>query len=105
MESTKQYNGWNNWETWLINLHVSNDEGWTQQRDEILARFETTEDSPEDNVYLLSKELKNFIEEYLADYETFNGKFSPLIADMVNGCLDSVDWRELAETWLSDFYN
>lgn len=88
--SDKKYNGWANYETWLVNLHLTNDQ-YTSERIE-----EITKNSK--SVYDLHESLKDFCEELLV----FDGN-NLFLADMLNAALSEVDWRELSEHYWADF--
>ena len=88
--SDKKYNGWANYETWLVNLHLTNDE-YTSEQIEELTKTSTS-------VYKLHQSLKDYCEELLQ----FDGK-NLFLADMLNAALSEVDWRELSQHYWDDF--
>lgn len=79
------YSGWTNYETWAVNLWMTNDQGsqdhWIQRAENLTARE-------------LMNELKNTHEEYIPD------SISGLYSDLLVGALDNVNWREIAEHWV-----
>jgi len=79
-----EYNGWKNYETWLVNLWFSdsyNEYYLEQFRDGDLVETVTADD------------VRAYVEDWIDnDINTENG----FIADLVNGAMREVDWRELA---------
>ena len=78
------YNGWKNYETWLVGLWFSdsyNEYFLEQFRDGDLTQTVTGDD------------VREYVQDYVDnDINTENG----FVADLVNGAMRSVDWRELA---------
>lgn len=104
------YNGWRNYETWLVALWIDNDEG-TQDAAREIAQ-ETALRSPErecpllDNSYWAVPENRNrwydrkagdAIRDFLEDPE--NGALpdtgASLAADLIGSALESVDWEAI----------
>ena len=83
--SGEGYNGWANYETWLVNMWAGDDETF---RD--LGTKDATGES-----------LKDYILDCWDDL-TPNVATSGLFADLMNAALRSVDWRELAETYAEE---
>jgi len=93
------YNGWTNYETWAVNLRISNErsscEFWTRRTQELLA------DSPKEEnwrvaVELLSAELCEAIKD-----ECVIEKAS-LASDLMNAALGEVDWHEIAQALIDE---
>ena len=76
------YNGWLNWETWLMALYINNDEG-TQDE----ARAVCLQDIPE---YEAVQNLREWAEETLLNVED-----EGIIADIVGGFAADVFWLEI----------
>jgi len=81
------YNGWSNYETWLVKLWMDTEEGsyryWTDTA-EGLAKHE------------LAELLKEYHEEYRPDLG------ASVWADMLNAAFSEVDWGEIADNLLED---
>ena len=88
-----KYNGWNNYETWLVALWINNDQG-TQETVLDMAR---NCQNNEHERYDLSHQLKEWIEEQ----NPLNDN-ADLFSDLLNAALSEVDWYEIAESFLND---
>lgn len=104
------YNGWTNRETWATALHINNDQYLQELADDyaMTAHNEHRADNEGeggascDAVNCLADTLESWIIEDLLTLENVAGNeglFS-MLTDI--GSLYRVNWRELAETWLSD---
>ena len=90
------YNGWTNYETWLTNLHF----------DDFTPLFnDLTEDGVFDDLddYEIKRYVACFIEQYVSDYvdETV-GENSTFVTDMINGFMQDIDWRDIADHYVGD---
>jgi hypothetical protein len=87
------YNGYNNYETWIIALWIDNDEGLLDQI------IELTRGACDEN------DLSNTIEEFIMDPE--NGIIPELptgpASDLLNAAISEVDWFELAELYWKEY--
>lgn len=99
-EQEKGYNGWANYETWVVNLWMDNEEGsqryfadlaetaWADAADsKPLWSSQTRRDRA---VQEMADQLKIHHEELLPDVDGF-------AADLLNAAMSEVDWREIAE--------
>jgi len=99
----KEYNGWTNYETWVVNLWMDNSagvqDGWIEQAAEILqSEFtpaypsQTREDWAK---YQLSEQIK-------AEHEENNPccQFANCYSDLMNAALSEVNWYEIAEHFI-----
>lgn len=77
------YNGWTNYETWLVNLWMTNDERYYAQLCEIVASGDCLDDQAE--------ALEDFIR-----FE-YDGESSSIWADLINDSLAEVNWYEIVE--------
>jgi len=92
----KGYNGWKNYETWLVALWINNDQGTQEIALDMARQYKGMEHEN----YELSHALKDWIEETnpLADN-------ADLFADLLNAALSEVDWYEIAESFFDDIKN
>jgi hypothetical protein len=98
--SENTYNGWRNYETWCVNLWLSNDEGlYNDTRDLVQSLRRGTN---EDDRYSLANALKDRIDD-LAEY-TVPGcrEGANFVVDLLGAALSEVDWYEIADVWLHD---
>jgi len=87
---TQKYNGWTNYATWLIALHIDNEEAL---HDEALSLHK-------ENTYDYSKSLENWFDELV---EFLDGFKSTIVADLVRATLSDVNWYEIAEHYQTTY--
>ena len=105
------YNGWTNHETWLVNLHLTNDydtySELTEKVSEIVMKtcreVEGVWTSQEIESYLLTRVgilLGVFVDDMIqqAVEQISNDMARLFIGDMVN--TQSVNWEEIAHSWI-----
>ena len=105
------YNGWTNHETWLVNLHLTNDydtySELTEKVSEIVMKtcreVEGVWTSQEIESYLLTRVgilLGVFVDDMIqqATEQISNDIARLFIGDMVN--TQSVNWEEIAHSWI-----
>jgi hypothetical protein len=83
----EKYNGWNNRETWVINLHHG------ESLQELVKDFIQTNDDVTDVAAMIQDSIEMWYEEEMEN-------MSLMLKDLLY--LDSVDWYELAVTYISD---
>ena len=108
MTEDKRYNGWTNYETWAVNLWMSNDQGSYSYSQEI-AQEAYDEASAGDSYASQTREesatckladrIKEDHEEG-AHYAMEN--HSNVFYDLLNGALSDVNWYEIAEHLIED---
>ena len=93
------YNGWSNYETWAVNLWLSNEEGsyryWTDRTRELIAEC-ADGDADRSALSRLARELEEAVSEECAIPK------ASLAADLMNAALGEVDWCEIARSWIDD---
>lgn len=98
----EKYNGWTNYETWLVKLWMDNDQGsynyWQEIAQEIYneARADANFTKEERAKLDLADQLKNEHEEN-APTGT-----SGVYSDLMKGALGRVDWHEIAQALIDD---
>lgn len=93
------YNGWSNYETWAVNLWLSNEEGsyryWTDRTRELIAEC-MDEDADRSALSRLARELEEAVSEECAIPK------ANLAANLMTAALGEVDWCEIARSWIDD---
>jgi hypothetical protein len=97
-----EYNGWTNYETWAVNLWMSNDQGsdsyWRETAQEIYNEAETEKSFTRDEraTLNLSDRLKTEHEEAQPDLG------ATLWADLLGAAMSEVNWHEIAQHFVAD---
>jgi hypothetical protein len=97
--NAKEYNGWSNYETWCVNLWLTNDEWTDHELSRLMREFRKDEgdDDDENDVNGASKAIKDFVEEnMLPDLG------ATMAADMLGAAMSEVNWYEIAENHMED---
>lgn len=99
MTETEKYQGWTNYETWNVNLWLSNDEPsyayWQERAKDVFDSAEAGEvlTKSQDARYTLAAELKD----HIADEE--RPELGGLYGDLLSAALSEVNWSEIANAW------
>jgi len=106
----KDYNGWTNYETWVVNLWMSNDQGSDDHYRELAQEVygESQEETRADGSVLftrneraalaLADRLKDEFEEQQGELVGVTGMF----ADLLGAAMSEVNWHEIAEHHIAD---
>ena len=89
-----EYNGWTNRETWAVVLHINNDEGLLNPINEVAKLHENLND--------LADEIESFINEDVLNFENISTNRNAFLMLQDIGSLYRVNWREVAESFISD---
>ena len=100
------YNGWTNYETWLVNLWMDNSEGdqayWQERAQEAWNNAEPGrydwQTREAEATRALADSLKDYHEQAASDITGIAGVF----ADLIGAALGSVNWQEIAEHLIAD---
>lgn len=94
--SDTRYNGWTNYETWVVNLWLTNEEGsdtyWRERAEELCVSNDWDKDAAASD---MADELK-------AQHEEFMPEVTGVFSDLLRSSLDAVDWQEIAANFTSD---
>lgn len=97
----KTYNGWANYETWIVNLWIDNDQSaqeyWAERATELLAHPQSygPGDGTRDAKFSLADEMKDSFEESSSEFE-----LSGVFGDLLNAALSEVKWDEIATHYI-----
>ncbi len=90
---TKTYNGWTNYETWCVNLWLTNEPSTAEELATIIKR--------NGDGYEASHVLREFVDEIrFGGYEEH--PIVNMFVDLLNTALGLVNWREIIENHLDD---
>jgi len=90
------YNGWSNYETWVVNLWIDNEQSSQEMwRHIAIGAWEDTHYNSQDSRIKLAEILKD-------THESESPELEGMYADLLNAALGEVDWLELADNMLSD---
>jgi hypothetical protein len=94
----RTYNGWTNYETWVVNLWMDNEKG---QQDYWI---EEVRDAMRDRnpVACLADRIRESHGDASADMLKTSHFDAGPFADLLNGALSEVNWREIAQHWIDD---
>ena len=100
-----EYNGWTNYETWVVNLWLTNDEGpynyWREVASQAWNHAEEERGvftKKERAIFDLADTLKDHHEQAVFDTEIENS----FIVDLLNAAMSEVNWHEIAESLLEE---
>jgi hypothetical protein len=104
------YEGWSNRETWATVLHIDNDEGLHDQRNDLCCESlkvgpNTVLTSKQNARYSLARDVENWVKDMSHDVYFSETPPNQALLGMFHeiGSLWRVNWDEIASTWLEDF--
>jgi hypothetical protein len=92
--NNKEYNGHYNYETWLVSLHIDNEQHYEKEIQHLANNAR--------NQYELAKDIKNFVEENMIKDENGKDITNCFLNDLINATLSEVNWQELAEGYIQE---
>ena len=90
------YNGWANYETWLVRLWMDNEKGTYDYWLEATERHVKGSKDKDEAIRDLTSEVKQYHEEALPTLEGF-------AADLLGAAMSAVDWRQIATSLVDDY--
>lgn len=98
------YNGWTNYETWAANLWISNEYGWYLEVQELTQTALTDADGDKDAAtYELADAIRSNVDD--AVFGEDGDAVSGLASDLLRAAFGEIDFREIAEHWITDEYD
>lgn len=96
----ESYNGYTNYATWLVALHINNDQS---MQNHVFHIWEMgSQDDCDWGLYDYGQALKEWMDE-LTDAVDEAIPNSYLVVDLISATLVEVNWRELAEYFANDY--
>ena len=93
------YNGWKNYETWLIALWIDNEQR-LQEEARMVARYAKRKNLGDNTLPALSAGLKQWVDDW---HDVFAvSERGGFVSDLLNAAMSEIDWYELAEHYLED---
>ena len=102
MNTDKTYNGWQNYETWNAKLWIDNDQGsqeYWQERAE--ACLQDAIDNDESDI--TASAAQALADELESSHDDNMPEVSGVYSDLLQAAMQAIDWREIADSMLSDF--
>lgn len=106
MESKEKYEGWENRETWLVNLHLENEQSsyqyWVEQAQRCRDSAADME-QVRNNIWTEAKAaVFTFADQMKEELSDAIPVDSPsLYGDLISTAFSHVEWNEIAENWLA----
>ena len=101
MANHKEYNGWYNYETWLLKLWTDNEEGSSRYWD--ATAQEVYDEAEADSTFTREERATLTLADRLKDeFEEAQPEVTGLWADMINAAMSEVNWHEIAEHYIAD---
>tara|TARA_R110000744_G_scaffold210306_2_gene329402 strand:- start:75 stop:428 length:354 start_codon:yes stop_codon:yes gene_type:complete len=105
MTSGGGYNGWHNYETWVVNLWLSNDEGSYDHACEMARNAIAVEDRAQgdgsngERPFVIGN-MADELEEQHRDHPIL--ETASVLSDLLSSALQEVNWYEIADHWITD---
>jgi len=96
MSDTK-YNGWANYETWLLNLWFDNFTPIFKEMTEE-GTFDAMDMDKDEILTFIMHYIKEYVYEFVYETQSHGG----FVDDLINASLRSVDFREIADHYIED---
>lgn len=97
-----EYNGWPTYETWLVNLHLSNDEGlYNMVLEQAKAHVKNEAEEERSPDFLLMEWLEDWVK-MTCERSGQTDPWDLMTNDLMGAALSRVEWRTIAEHWIED---
>ena len=94
MQEQQKYNGWTNYPTWAAKLWIDNDEGLSEEINDIIR------DTPND--YPASGLVQSYLEDAAMDVLEEANVMASLMSDLMTYAYSEVNWMEIVEAIRAD---
>ena len=93
MPDDTTYNGWTNYETWCVNLWLTNESGTSEELDRIAhdRPIDSTVGDIDLSNIMKADVLRDWLQEEMPDLG------NTMFSDLLNASLEMVNWREIIE--------
>lgn len=102
----KKYNGWTNYETWLVKLWMDNDEGSQDYtREQATEIYKNTVEDASNPHYIrtrLDKATYELMKVLRDEFSEQTPDMSGVYADLLTGAISEVNWHEIAENIMAE---
>lgn len=102
--NTKKYNGWTNYETWLVKLWIDNDQGsqsyWIEEAERAYNNAETGDTFTKSEQAAL--DLDDILKSWHEEIAEQSGVPTGFVADLFNAAMSEVNWHEIAASLIED---
>jgi hypothetical protein len=92
MSNDRTYNGWSTYETWLVNLWLTNDRDLYAALHDDVVSADTLFDAKETLMAWMDAAYDTFL-------EAAGAAHGGLFPDLLKGALNEVNWYEIAKNW------
>jgi len=100
--TTKNYNGWTNYETWLVNLWMDNDENMQSHLRQVAAdEIEKAMVNSSDWMDAVEEATQALASAMQENHDEGCAEVTGVFADLLNSALGEVNWDEIAERMVS----
>jgi hypothetical protein len=97
----KEYNGWYNYETWLLALWIDNEESSYNYWREIAQ--ESYDVAEADKMFTRDERATSSLADRLKDaFEEAQPEVTGFWADLINAAMSEINWYDVAEHYISD---
>ena len=97
------YNGWSNYETWVVNLWIDNDKSSQEEMQEKAKEFMQESIDKGCDIDSMRNDACCSLAESIKDmHEENTPETVGVFADLLNAALGSVDWYEIAKHYIDD---
>ena len=97
------YNGWSNYETWVVKLWIDNEQGtynyWCERTQEALQETEACQ------TFTHAENAANYLQTALKEdlyYEHPLSGDASMYSNLLQGALSDVNWREIAKSMIEN---